>query len=146
MLRRQFIKTIIAGSALLLNPLRALAQWNKKAFFATELDDALSEFFPERQIIQTDQIRIGTPAIAENGAVVPIKINTRLENVSKITIFVEKNPNPLVASFDFATNCKGFIATRIKIAEPSRVLAIAESENRLYRNDVFVDVIEGGCA
>jgi len=152
MLRRNFIKGVINGSLTLLvsvalfKPLRAFATWNKEAFSATKLNDALVKFSSGKEITPSDKIKIGVHPVIENGAVVPIKINTPLPNIKMIAIFVEKNPNPLIASFELAEGCKGFIATRIKVAEPSKIIAVVQSNEEFYRNETFVDVVEGGCA
>ena len=148
MLRRDFIKLLtFCGSFFLsISPLRAFAEWNRKAFSATGLDEALEEAFPGKEIAASDRIIINVHPVIENGAVVPIKISTSLPDANKIAIFVAKNPNPLIASFDLSAQCKGFVATRIKIGEPSKVIAVVQSGESLYKTDVFVEVIEGGCA
>ncbi len=148
MLRRTCIKLLTAGGAFLLltRPLRVFAEMRRDAFTATELDTALAEAFPGKSIVISDQITIGVHSVVENGAVVPIKINTSLPDAKKIAIFVEKNPNPLIASFDLSAGCRGFVATRIKIGEPSKVLAVVQSGESLYKHEKFVEVIEGGCA
>ena len=43
---------------------------------------------------------ISTPDIAENGAVVPFAITSKMPKTESIAILVEKNPNMLAASFD----------------------------------------------
>jgi len=147
MKRRQFAKYIIAlpvfGS--LLKSAAALAKRHIEAFAAASESEALNSFFPGREIIASDEIKIGVHDLIENGAVVPIKIETNLPAVQSISILVEKNPNPLVAHFDLGPDCKGFIATRIKVGAPSDIIAIVQSEDKLYSKRKFVEVVEGGC-
>ena len=45
-------------------------------------------------------ILIKAPEIAENGAVVPIGIESKLPGTESITLLIEKNPQPLAASFN----------------------------------------------
>ncbi|MCK5104042.1 MAG: hypothetical protein KAR17_14555, partial [Cyclobacteriaceae bacterium] len=97
------------------------------------------------EVTPSDAITIGVHDLVENGSVVPLKIKTDLPNVESITILVEKNPNPMIANFNLAPACTGFIATRIKVAEPSYITAIVKSEGKLFSTKKFVEVIEGGC-
>ena len=95
--------------------------------------------------LPSDAIKIGVHEVIENGAVVPVKIDTDLPAVQSISIFVEHNPNPLIAHFDLSPECKGFIATRIKMNQPSDIIAIVQSDGKLYSKRKFVEVVEGGC-
>ena len=145
--RRQLVKYIIAFPVLgsLLRSAAALAEWNVDAFAAQTEREAIDVFFPNREIIPSDAIKIGVHEVIENGAVVPIKLDADLPAVQSISIFVEHNPNPLIAHFDLSPECKGFIATRIKIGQPSDIIAIVQSEGKLYSKRKFVEVVEGGC-
>ncbi len=152
MQRRLFLKQVISGAALLvtgiggmLKPLLALAEWNTEAFSATTEGDAIAKFFPGRSITASDAVKIGTYDLVENGAVVPVKIDTDKPDVRTITILVEKNPNPLIASFNLSPECSGFIATRIKMDKSSDIIAVVESQGELYSARKFVEVLEGGC-
>ncbi len=152
MQRRSFLKTLIISSTMLftsigglLKPLVALAERNKEAFSAHTETEAITKLFPEQEIIPSKAIKIGVYDLVENGAVVPVKIDTDLPNVESIAIFVEKNPNPLIANFNLSPECSGFIATRIKMAESADIIAIVKSRDQLYAARKYVEVIEGGC-
>ncbi len=138
------VAAVVAGVTGLLNPLLAYAR-NKTAFAAETEADALAEFFPGEAITASDAIEIGVHDVVENGAVVPVEIKTTLPKVESITILVEKNPNPLIASFNLSPECSGTIATRIKVAEPSDIVTIVKSEGKLYSTRKFVEVVAGGC-
>ena len=148
MLRRSLLK-YLAGSSLLsyglLHPLRALAKWNEAAFSAVDLATALENYYPGQTITQTDKIIIGVRPEIENGAVVPIKITTDLPAVESIAIFVDNNPNPLIANFDLSPACKGFVSTRIKVDQPSDIHAVVKSAGKVYSNKTSIIVHEGGC-
>lgn len=147
MLRRRFVLALLAaGCGLVLWPWRVLARDRRAAFSATRLQKAMDAWLDGQDAVPSEHIRIGVEPLVEDGAVVPIKIHTSLEGVQDIAIFVEKNPNPLIASFSLDSRCKGFIATRIKIGEPSNVVAVVTTANGAYRQDTFVEVVEGGCA
>jgi len=150
--RRNFISWLLSGTTItlasvggLLKPLLAFADWNMGAFSAETEADALAEFFPGLEIMASDAITIGVHDLVENGAVVPVKVKTDLPNVESITILVEKNPNPLIANFNLSPECTGFVATRIKVGEPSTITAIIKSDGKLFSTKKFVEVIEGGC-
>jgi len=145
--RRLFLRFLIAasGAALLLRPLLAAAGWNAEAFGATTEKDALAALFANRPIEPSDAIRIEAHEVVENGAYVPIQIETTLSGVDLITIVVEKNPNPLIAQFEPGPRCRPTIATRIKIGEPSDVVVVVRSEGRLFSARRFVKVVHGGC-
>lgn len=150
--RRLFLKgsmiamtAIITGLYSLLKPLTVFAARNQPAFSAGTEAEAIAAFFPGEQITASDSIVIGVHDVVENGAVVPVEISTKLPAVESITILVEKNPNPLIASFNLGPECTGRIATRIKVAEPSDIIAIIKSQGKLYSARKFVEVIAGGC-
>ena len=145
--RRILLRFLLAasGAALLLRPLLAAAGWNATAFSATSEADALAALFPGAKIEPSDAIRIETHDLVENGAFAPIQIESSLPGVDLISIVVEKNPNPLIASFELGPRCRAFVATRIKVGEPSDVSAVVRSQGRLFSSRRFVKVVEGGC-
>ena len=145
--RRAFFRRLLglAGFGLLLRPFAVLAAWNKDAFSAVTEKDALDHFFPGESISSSDAITINAHDLVENGAYVPVQIESTLPAVDSITIVVEKNPNPLIASFDLSPECRAFIATRIKMAQPSDVVAVVKSNGRLFSARKFIKVEEGGC-
>lgn len=152
MRRRLFLKIFATCSTLLatgiygiLKPLSALAGWNTDAFSANTEADAVARFFPDKTIMPDETINISVYDLVENGAVVPVKIETEKNDVDSITILVEHNPNPLIASFKLGRECSAFIATRIKMDKSSDIIAIVESQGNLYSARKFVEVLEGGC-
>ncbi len=149
MQRRDTLKLLTAGATLfmtgLLYPARVLAKWNDKAFSAQNLQAALDAYYPGLDIIPSDRINIGVRPEIENGAVVPVKIDTDLPAIESIAIFVENNPNPLIANFDLSPVCKGFVSTRIKMDGPSDILVVVVSNGQPFSSKTFVEVHEGGC-
>lgn len=149
MLRRDTLKYLASGSLILfsglLKPITALAKWNKAAFTAVDFDEAVNAYFPGQQIQETDQITIGVHPVVESGAVVPVKVKTDLPNPESITIFADKNPNPLIANFDLFPGCVGFISTRIKVDQPSNIVAVVKADGKVFSIKTFIEVHEGGC-
>ncbi len=143
MKRRSLIKGFSLG--FLLKPFSVLADWNNKAFWAAEQGPALEALFAGVPVNSSEKITIGINSMIENGAVVPIKITTSLPDVTSISIFVENNPNPLIAHFELNPRCLGFVATRIKVDKPSNITAIVRSEETLFQTSTYIEVAEGGC-
>ena len=150
--RRKFIRTGLAVCALmvtgiggLLKPVLARAAWNREAFTAETEAEALAGLFPGRDITPSTDIEIEVHDVIENGAYVPVSVRTALTDVKSISILADKNPNPLIARFNLGPECTGFIATRIKVAEPSNIIAVVETGSELFSTRKFVEVIAGGC-
>jgi sulfur-oxidizing protein SoxY len=148
--RRTFLAVAAGGSALaaagLLKPgsVHAAASWNKPGFEAKAVNDAIKNL-GAANLIDTRDITITAPDIAENGAVVPVAVTSKLPNTQSISILAEKNPFPLAATFDVANGAEGYASVRIKIAQTSNVRAIVKSDGKFYTAVKEVKVTIGGC-
>ncbi len=152
MQRRTFLKGTLAGSAVsvavgagLLTPRTVLAAWPKNAFEAKNVGDALSALHGSSNAADSGDIKIKAPDIAENGAVVPITVDTSLGNVESISVIAEKNPVPLVATYEMGPSAEGYVSMRIKMGKTSDVVAVVKSGGKLYRASKEVKVTIGGC-
>ena len=144
--RRIFVRGGLALAALAALP-RALfaAAWPEKAFSLTTADAAMSELLGSDQPIPSDQISLKAPEIAENGAVVPLKIKTTLENVQSISIVVENNPRPLAATIEILPGTLTEFSSRIKMGETSDVMVVVKTDSGLFSASKHVKVTIGGC-
>jgi len=150
--RRTFLKTAggassiaIAAAAGLIKPTEVLAvEWNKAAFEAKGVPDALKAVGAAGAADSKD-ILIKAPDIAENGAVVPIEVTSKIAGTSAIMLMVEKNPSPLTANFDLAHGAEGYVSTRIKMGQTSNVRAVVKAGGRSYTAIKEVKVTIGGC-
>ena len=144
-MRRSVLRAAaMAMTMAILRPLRGLAaQWNKGAFDAKTIADALKNMgaAPEN----TDKIALKAPEIAENGAIVPLEITSEIPGTVAIYILVDKNPQALTAVFEFAHGAEAFVATRIKMAESSKVRIVAKAGDKFYAIAQEVKVTIGGC-
>jgi sulfur-oxidizing protein SoxY len=122
------------------------ATWPQKAFLSTDARLALTELLGTDRTTPSNQIRLRLPEIAENGAVVPVTVSTTLENVESISIVVDLNPRPLVASFELMFRALPEVSSRIKMAQTSRVVAVVKTESGIYSASKDVKVTLGGCA
>jgi sulfur-oxidizing protein SoxY len=147
----QYTKRTLMKGGLALLALAALprallaAVWPEKAFNANGMKAALVELLGTDVTTTTDQITLKVPEIAENGAVVPVSIQTALENVESISIVVEKNPRPMVANFEIPPGTLADVSSRIKMAETSDVMAVVKTSNGIYSTSKQVKVTIGGC-
>jgi sulfur-oxidizing protein SoxY len=152
MIRRTVLKGagatgVLAGllAAGVLKPTLAHASdWNKAAFEAKELADALKAIGGEGATAHKDLL-MKAPEIAENGAVVPIDVTSNIPNTTSISIFVLKNPSPLAASFEFANGASADVAVRLKVATTSMIQAVAKADGKVYSAQKEVKVTVGGC-
>lgn len=138
----------LASSALLL-PRRLLAHWPSDAFTAETVEDALLALLGEADIADDKQIafKVGAPpSYAVNGASVPVEIHSKLPNIERIAILVDKNPNPLAMSVEMGSDVSLPFKSMIKVAEDSEVIAIVRAEGKLYKTSRDIEVDIGGCA
>ena len=90
-------------------------------------------------------IQIKAPEIAENGAVVPIAIESKLPGTESITLLIEKNPQPLAASFNIPAGTEANVSTRVKIGESSDVYALVKADGKFYMAKKEIKITLGGC-
>ena len=137
---------ILGAAAALPGRVWAAVARPEAAFGATALDDALAALGDTPQV--HEGIQFTTPDIAENGAVVPIRVEVdseALPNVSKVSVLVEMNPNPLAASFEIPPGTEVYIETRVKVAQTCTLYAVAEADGQLYMQSRETKVTLGGC-
>ena len=152
MKRRIFLKGTLATGAIgmavsagLITPRTVLAAWPKAAFDATSVDAAVSGLFSSSTMTNSDKIKIKAPDIAENGAVVPISVESDLPNAESISIIADKNSTPLIASFMLGKGAEPFVATRIKMGKTGNIIAVVKADGKLYSASKEVKVTIGGC-
>ncbi len=147
--RRTLLKGLLAvllpGSALLVQSRVVWAAWPEQAFSSKSVDAAMNALFEGQVVTDSDEIMLKAPDIAETGAAVPISVKTALESVESISIIVEKNPNPLAASFQLSAGTHPEVSTRIKMAETSAVIVVVKASGKLYSTRQEVKVTIGGC-
>ena len=134
-----------AAAALLLRPFAALAAaWNKDAFGAKTLQDALKGI-GAADAAQSKDLVIEAPQIAENGAVVPIEITSNIPGTTALAVLVEKNPYPLVARFEFTGAALPYVKINAKMGETSDVRVVATAGGKHYAATKEIKVTIGGC-
>jgi sulfur-oxidizing protein SoxY len=150
--RRIFLKRSLAAGAVgvaaaagLVTPQRVLAAWNKEAFEAKELPAALNALLGSSDMAESADIVVKAPDIAENGAVVPVSIDTGMEGVESIAIVATNNPVPLVANFIMGAGASSYVSTRIKMGKTGDVVGVVKAGGKLFSAKKEVKVTIGGC-
>jgi len=143
MIRSAGVAAALAGLGLL--PGLAHAAWNQAAFEAKTLADAIKALGAAAPVESKD-VLLTAPDIAENGAVVPLACACSLPGVKRLLLLVEKNPAPLAAMFDVSDAVEPNITTRVKMAQSSNVTAVAlMADSKALYAQKEVKVTLGGC-
>ena len=133
---------LLAGTGLF--PQYALA-FNAKAFEAKTLAEVL-KVMGAGAPVESKDVTITGPDIAENGAVVPLGAATSLAGVKHLLVLVEKNPSALIALFTLTDGVDANISTRAKMGQSSDVYAVAVmNDGRALFAKKEVKVTLGGC-
>ena len=150
--RRIILKASMAGGTLalaaganLLTPGSVLAAWPAKAFASKKMDAAMKTLSGGNSPVSSKDIKVVVPDIAENGAVVSVKVTTTLPDVESMSIYVPVNTFPLSASYLPSKQTETSISGRIKLAKTTDVVAIVKSKGKLYTAKKGVKVTLGGC-
>ena len=154
--RRSFLKgfgAALAASSVL--PSIALAEEKKAAPVspnAMSLEAAIEAITGGKGHTASTKVDLKAPEIAENGAVVPVKVTvespmTDSDYVKAIHVLASKNSNVRCANV-FLTPANGVahFSTRIKLGGTQEVVAIAELSNGTFISaKQSVKVTIGGC-
>lgn len=117
-------------------------------------DDAakLIEHLTGKTPTPSDRVRLVMPSVFPNGYTVPLSLDvdspmTETDYVKSIRVLAPQNPLIEVATFHFTPErSQPRASTRIRLAEPQFVLAVAEmSDGALLFGKTWVDVATDGC-
>jgi len=118
-----------------------------------KVEETIARLFGNRPLQAAgDRMKVELPLIAENGAVVPVRVESNLpmeanNHVKNIYIITDKNRRPLNARMSLTPDSgKLSIATNIRMGSTSDVRVIVEtSDGSLYQFKQEVKVTVGGC-
>lgn len=123
----------------------APGDYNKAAFEAKTIAD-LMKALGAGAPVESKDVTITGPDIAENGAVVPIGAATTLPGAKRMLLLVEKNPSVLSAMFDVNDAIEANFSTRVKMGQSSDVYAVAMmNDGKVLFAKKEVKVTLGGC-
>ncbi|CAG7857658.1 sulfur-oxidizing protein SoxY [biofilm metagenome] len=135
--------------AAILSPLPSFADQDENEWINT----LKNQYFSGKTIDESNNIiELDAPVRAEDPALVPLKISSKINQTSdsyikKIVVLVDKNPFPFVGEFEFSPlSGKADLAMRIRVNTYSYIRAIAETnDGKLYMSKKYVKV-SGGCS
>ena len=113
-----------------------------------------ASLFAERPIIDNagDVLELDAPLRAEDAAIVPVAIRTRVTQspqryIDAVYLVIDNNPSPISAIFRFTPQSgRADIETRVRVDEYTHVRAIAEmNDGKLYMTTKWVKA-SGGCS
>ena len=86
------------------------------------------------------------PEIAEDGAVVPVSLSTRVPGAHSLILLADRNPTPLLAVFELSPHLDGSLNTRVKLAQTCEVYGVVLTHQRqVFYAQRTVKVTLGGC-
>lgn len=107
-------------------------------------------FFNQRPVTSTHLIKVIAPLGAENAAQVPVTLqvsNQQQDPIKSIYLFVDANPIPMVAHYQFPLSFNTLaLSTRIRMENDSHIRAIAETEQGELLMATTIVNAGGGCA
>ncbi|RQO54710.1 thiosulfate oxidation carrier protein SoxY [Paucibacter sp. KBW04] len=137
------LAALLASAGLL--PQLAHAQYNAAAFELKTMAE-LVKLLGASAPMESKDVTITGPDIAENGAVVPVGVSTGLPGVKKLLVLVEKNPSLVSAMFDVSDAVDANFSTRVKMGQSSNVLGVAlMADGKVLFAQKEVKVTLGGC-
>jgi len=119
---------------------------NQSAFAGPKshtVDEAMIELFGTSKTT-VGQIKLKAPAIAENGAVVPLQLSSKLAGKT-VAVFQDANPESLVAVYTVPENGIINYKLRIKLAKTGTVTVVIQDGTTLFSASKMVKVTAGGC-
>lgn len=119
--------------------------YSTEAFQAKSVADAVKALGGKAPVESKD-VTISGPDIAENGAVVPLSVATTLAGTKKMLLLIEKNPAALVGYFNVTDSVEANFSTRAKMGQSSDVYAVAiMADGSSFFAKKEVKVTLGGC-
>jgi sulfur-oxidizing protein SoxY len=137
--------------------LTGLVGWGTAAIGspASASDEAIEliERLTGKTATESDRLRLVMPRTFPNGYTVPLLLEvdcamTEDDYVRRVRVVAPRNPLIDVATFHFLPQLsKPRVSTRIRLAEPQYVLAVAEmNDGALLMAKAWVEVATNGCA
>lgn len=142
--RRTFIRGLLGVCSALL-PQALMAVWPKPAFMATDIKQALQSLYGDSTLQTSDEISLKLNKRVESGDSVAISVSTTLSEVESITLLVNKNTPPLVASFNFNHDSLPYLSTRLKLNQSCDVIAVIKTPQGLFSHQQKIKVLSGSC-
>lgn len=145
MLRRR--ELLLMSAALAAAPLVRAQEtaYRRAAFAAKTLPEVLAALGLPAPVA-SPEVTLEGPDLYENGAVVPLSLACSASGVQRLLLGIENNPSWLAAIFEPGVQVVPKMATRVKMQQTSKVLALAVlADGRVLMASKEVKVTLGGC-
>jgi len=93
----------------------------------------------------TDVIATNQTILVVGGGISGMTAALEAAECGKNVVLIEKNPNPLAASFDIPAGTETMITTRVKMGETSNVYALVKANGKYFVANKEIKVTLGGC-
>ena len=145
MQRRNFLRSSALVASLAITAVPTMSLGAKKM----SKKQAYKAIVGSKKAKKSSNLKFSAPEIAENGKVVPIKIELKNTEASKVKSMhlISENGNPRTIDVYFTThNKEAFVATRMKMAKTNNLTAIVIMKNgTVYTADRQTKITIGGC-
>ena len=138
------VYTALAAMGILVaNPAMANT-WKKEWFETKSIADTLKAMGVATAPNSGD-ISITSPDIAENGAVVPVGVSSKLAKTQMAVVMVEKNPSMVAGFYEFSADAVPDVSMRVKMGQSSDVYALVKADGQFFMAKKEIKVTLGGC-
>ncbi len=119
------------------------AEWDNKLFDAKTVSEAVWAMGGD-VAVNSNQVLLSGPEMVGSGFVVPLSMESKIENTDFMLVVVHKNPLPVTAAFVIPPGTDPMINTRIKMGETSTIYGIARADGKYYVGNTMIKVRAGG--
>ena len=113
------------------------------AFAAKTFGDAVGAL--GGPLVPSALVTLDAPALADNGALMPVTVSSALPGTREILLLVDGNPQPLAARFGFPEGTLPFVGTRIRMAGSGTLYVVVRTDTGLFAAACAISVTVGGC-
>lgn len=146
--RRLFLKhsgILMLGTLLTGKSTDAMADRLAEYFATEDFDKIFAKVTGDSPVSDSNSIHLLLPDSAEDGAVVPVTIESELLGIDKLFLLGERNPTPLLAEFQLSPLLLMHVTARVKLAASGKVVLLARHDGHWLRTERWVNVTRGGC-
>ena len=122
-----------------------LPAWSATPVFALKGVDAVLAALGAAGAQASASISIDAAEIVEDGAMVSLEIASALPGTRQLALLAADNPTTLVALFELPPGTEARIRTRIRMAQTSSVIVVAEAGGVFHMARREIRIIQGGC-
>lgn len=111
---------------------------------AEPISSIIGKILGKSKTVRSPVFTLDIPDIAENGALVPVTLSSRVPSAS-FYLLADGNPGPLLAEVHFHGNAVSKASFRIKLNQSGPVRALAKTPEGWMESERNVRVMVGGC-